>query len=228
MHCGHKVCIFFVWPQTGHLFKLFTSLSALPAICRCRFFICEVLLLGTALRMPSQISPSRPGMLWMAAGIAIASDGHVGYGDCRVCCEKRTADLMEEANVVEVIRGSSDDTTEANRNCCMVAMVSELNAPPSTGSANFACGASFLVIGVEWGAIDVGARDFGGCCLLMAPREGVGERGFRLPYFALGSSVAPSGQSNLGPPLRKSKKKFPAQLGKAHSMQINSSGDCYP
>lgn len=59
----------------------------------------------------------------MAAGIATASDGHDGYGACRVCCEKRTADLKEEAKAEEGIRGSSDDTAEANRNCCIAAIV---------------------------------------------------------------------------------------------------------
>ena len=53
-HSGHRTCDFFGSPQPGHLVKLFTSFNALPAICRCRFFMWEVFFLGTARRTDSQ------------------------------------------------------------------------------------------------------------------------------------------------------------------------------
>lgn len=72
------MCIFLVPPQAGHLLRFVTSLSALPAICLCLFFMCEVFDLGTALRMPSQMSPRIDGIVCIAEGIVIASAGIKG------------------------------------------------------------------------------------------------------------------------------------------------------
>ena len=52
----------------------FTSFNALPASCRCLFFLCDVFFLGTAFKIPSQISDTRPGMLIAMAGIAIDAE----------------------------------------------------------------------------------------------------------------------------------------------------------
>ena len=52
-----------IWPPPGHLLRLFTSLRALPAICRWRFFMWEVFFLGTARRTESQRSDRRDGIL---------------------------------------------------------------------------------------------------------------------------------------------------------------------
>lgn len=117
IQCGHRVCIFFVCPHAGHLFNAVTSLRAFPASNLCRFFMCEVFFLGTARRTPSQISPNIPGMLWSAAGIAIAIDGHVGYGDCLDCCVYSRVDLKGVAKVVVLSRGRKDETAEAIRSC---------------------------------------------------------------------------------------------------------------
>jgi hypothetical protein len=63
-----------------------TSFSALPAICLCLLFICDVFFLGTALRIPSQI-PSRisgiDGRSWKPAGMAAARDGKRGSDNWR-------------------------------------------------------------------------------------------------------------------------------------------------
>lgn len=123
MQEGQSVCIFLVFPQAGHLFNAVTSFKAFPARSLCLFFMWDVFFFGTALRIPSQMSPSKPGMLCNAAGIAIASDGHVGYGDRRDCCVKRSVDLNDEVNVVAESRGSRDAMAEAIRSCWTAAIV---------------------------------------------------------------------------------------------------------
>lgn len=110
------MCIFLVWPQAGHLFKAVTSFNAFPAKSLCLFFMCEVFFFGTAFRIPSQMSPSKPGMLCSAAGMAMASDGHAGDG-WRDCCVKRRVDLKEDAKVVAESRGRIDEIAEAIRSC---------------------------------------------------------------------------------------------------------------
>jgi hypothetical protein len=66
---GHSTCALFVLPHALHLFKAVTSRRCFPeASNRCRFFICEVFFLGTALRSPSQRSPIIPGMGIVMAG----------------------------------------------------------------------------------------------------------------------------------------------------------------
>lgn len=84
MQVGHRVCIFLVLPQAGHLFRFVTSFKALPAICLCLFFICEVFFLGTAFSMPSHMSPNIEGMFWITAGIAMANEGIEGSRECCV------------------------------------------------------------------------------------------------------------------------------------------------
>ena len=86
MHVGQSVCIFLVLPHAGHLFRLVTSFRALPAICLCRFFICDVFFFGTAFSMPSHISWSSEGMFWIAEGIATPTAGIEGNSDGLVCC----------------------------------------------------------------------------------------------------------------------------------------------
>jgi hypothetical protein len=125
------VCIFFVPPQAGHLLRFVRSFKALPAICLCLFFMCEVFFLGTALRMPSHMSPSNEGMLEMAAGIAIARAGIEGNGDCRNDCD-RTIDLKEELKAGEANRGKRAEKADAIRTCCMAAIVM-LNVTGSVG-----------------------------------------------------------------------------------------------
>lgn len=86
-HLGHKVCIFFMPPQVGHLFRFVTSFRALPAICLCLFFMCEVFDFGTALSIPSHMSPKIEGIPATMLGIAIASEGIEGKEDFCACCE---------------------------------------------------------------------------------------------------------------------------------------------
>lgn len=59
----HRTCGLFGWPQDGHVLKFLISFNALPAICRCRRFMCEVFFLGTARRMDSQMSVRNDGKL---------------------------------------------------------------------------------------------------------------------------------------------------------------------
>ena len=60
---GHRRWARLIWPQPGHLLRLFTSLRAFPAICRWRFFMWEVFFLGTARRTESQRSERSDGIL---------------------------------------------------------------------------------------------------------------------------------------------------------------------
>jgi hypothetical protein len=53
------MCALFSRPQAEHLFSAVTSFKALPAICRCRFFMCDVFFFGTARRTDSHISRSK-------------------------------------------------------------------------------------------------------------------------------------------------------------------------
>jgi len=84
--------------------------------------MCEVFFFGTALRMPSHISPSNEGMLEMAAGMGTARAGIEGNGDRRNGCD-RTADLKEEPKVGEANRGKRAEKADAIRTCCMAAIV---------------------------------------------------------------------------------------------------------
>ena len=71
---GQSTCALFALPHALHLFNAVTSLRCFPAaICRCRFFMCEVFFLGTALRIPSQRSENSEGIGRSAAGTGIAS-----------------------------------------------------------------------------------------------------------------------------------------------------------
>jgi hypothetical protein len=85
--------------------------------------MCDVFFLGTALRIPSQMSPSNDGMLEMAAGIAMARAGIEGNGNCRDCCEDRIADLKDDPNAGADSRGKRAENAEAIRNCCSAAIV---------------------------------------------------------------------------------------------------------
>jgi hypothetical protein len=65
---GHNTCALFALPHELHLFRAVTSFNALPAICLCLFFMCDVFFLGTALSIPSHRSESSPGIGIRAAG----------------------------------------------------------------------------------------------------------------------------------------------------------------
>lgn len=73
--CWHNRCVLLIAPHPGHLHRLFTSLSAFPAICLCLLREWEVLFFGTAFRMPSQMSPRSPGMFRLMPGRAMESEG---------------------------------------------------------------------------------------------------------------------------------------------------------
>ena len=135
MQVGHNVCIFLVLPHEGHLLRLLTSFRPLPAICLCRFFICDVFFFGTAFRIPSHISSSSEGMFWMAAGIATPSACIEGNSDDRVCCccVERSVDLKEGPKLAEVSLGKSDDKAEDIRSCCIAAIVTGFCFPDSDG-----------------------------------------------------------------------------------------------
>lgn len=129
MHDSHRVCIFLMPPQAGHLLRAVTSLSALPAICRCLFFMCDVLLLGTARRMPSQMSPSSEGSDWMAAGTPARAEieGKRGWLNeiwwLRRAAERRgEAMALVEAEAEAKRRGSSEGPVEATRSCWTAAI----------------------------------------------------------------------------------------------------------
>ena len=69
---GHRICALFSLPHALHLFNAVTSFNALPAICRCRFFIWLVFFFGTAFNNPSHSSPSNVGVGANAAGMRLA------------------------------------------------------------------------------------------------------------------------------------------------------------
>lgn len=69
---GHSTCALFSLPHALHLFNAVTSFNALPAICRCLFFIWLVFFFGTACSSPSQSSPSNVGIGTSAAGSKLA------------------------------------------------------------------------------------------------------------------------------------------------------------
>jgi len=85
---GHRWCILLISPHAGHLHNEFTSFNALPAICLCLFFICEVFFLGTAFRIDSQISSRIEGnegrLSWKPTGTASVREGSNGSANCRV------------------------------------------------------------------------------------------------------------------------------------------------
>ena len=87
-------------PQAGHLHRELTSFNALPAICLCLFFMCDVFFLGTAFRIDSQISSRMDGidgrLSWKPTGTASVSDGRRGSESCRMC----SCSLADENSVV--------------------------------------------------------------------------------------------------------------------------------
>jgi hypothetical protein len=105
---SQRWCILLVPPQTGHLHRLLTSLSALPAICRCLFLECDVFFLGTAFKMPSQMPsriPGRDGRLREIAGMASEYLGKNGSDSCLMWSD---ASLYVENNE-EGDRGKSEE-----------------------------------------------------------------------------------------------------------------------
>ena len=87
VQCGHRWCILLISPQAGHLHREFTSFNALPAICLCLFFMCDVFFLGTALRIDSQMSSRIDGIdgrpSWKPTGTARVRDGKSGSENWR-------------------------------------------------------------------------------------------------------------------------------------------------
>jgi hypothetical protein len=72
------MCAFFGFPHAGHWTRLLTSFNALPANCRCLFFICDVFFFGTARSIPSHISKMAPGIFKLMAGIVMLALGRIG------------------------------------------------------------------------------------------------------------------------------------------------------
>ena len=95
---------------------LLTSLSALPASCRCRLFMCEVFFLGTALSTPSQMSDNRPGRLSDIAGIDKLAV------DCTLV-DNSGRGLDDEIWKIAKLRGASRDSIANAAKACPVAMM---------------------------------------------------------------------------------------------------------
>nr|POE82373.1 hypothetical protein CFP56_72521 [Quercus suber] len=115
---GHRTCALFGRPQALHLFNAVTSFNALPAICRCRFFIWEVFFLGTARKSPSQRSANRPGMGESAAGKMLV----------RICCMngiRRTTGAMICGNNACLATGRKADRKLAE-GTCIAAMITDV------------------------------------------------------------------------------------------------------
>lgn len=77
------MCARFVRPHAEHLFSDVTSLISLPARNRVRFFMYDVFFFGTALRTPSQISPSEGNDGSDSDGMARAANGVDWARRCR-------------------------------------------------------------------------------------------------------------------------------------------------
>lgn len=76
-------------PQPGHFTTSVTSFNALPAICLCRFFMCDVFFFGTARSIDSQMpdrSPETPAMAAMAGAGRRSATGRSGR-----CCRRRSS-----------------------------------------------------------------------------------------------------------------------------------------
>lgn len=86
--CGHSICALFVRPQPEHVLSAVTSLSALPAICLCLFFMCDVFFFGTARNTDSQMSDTSDGIGMTIAGSSdsrhLSSNGLLTVGPNRV------------------------------------------------------------------------------------------------------------------------------------------------
>lgn len=85
IHVSQRWCILLVPPQTGHLHKLLTSLSAFPAICLCLFLACDVFFFGTAFKMPSQITSSMSGMEGRFRDMAGMASEYLGRNGSDIC-----------------------------------------------------------------------------------------------------------------------------------------------
>lgn len=85
IHDSQRWCILLVPPQTEHLHKLLTSLSALPAICLCLFLACDVFFFGTAFKMPSQIPSSMSGMEGRFRDMAGTASEYLGRNGSDIC-----------------------------------------------------------------------------------------------------------------------------------------------
>lgn len=83
---GHRMCARFTRPQAEHLFSAVISFKPLPAKKRWRFLRYDVFFLGTALRIPSQISLSEGIRGSSRAGMASAAKG---VGRTRKGCDRR-------------------------------------------------------------------------------------------------------------------------------------------
>lgn len=80
------MCARLIRPHAEHLFNDVMSLRPLPAMNRCRFLRYDVFFLGTALRMPSHMSPRDGNDGRESEGIASAAKG---VGSMRKGCERR-------------------------------------------------------------------------------------------------------------------------------------------
>lgn len=76
-------------PQPGHLTTSVTSFNALPAICLCLFFMCDVLFLGTARSIDSQMPDRMPETPAMAATAGPGMRSETGRSGR--CCRRRSS-----------------------------------------------------------------------------------------------------------------------------------------
>jgi hypothetical protein len=95
---------------------LLTSLSALPASCRCRLFVCEVFFLGTAFSHPSQMSDMRPGRFSDIVGNDMVA---VAYSRFEIGSELKE----DEVCMAVKLRGASRKSTANAAKACDVAMM---------------------------------------------------------------------------------------------------------
>lgn len=121
---GHSTCARLTLPHALHLFNAVTSFSALPAICRCRFFMWLVFFLGTAFSIPSHICSSNDGMGTSTAGRRLAA-----ARSCCICWRRgirRTAASCGRRRARTTGRKAERRDADGARNVAIVLMSSAL------------------------------------------------------------------------------------------------------
>ncbi|OAA57450.1 hypothetical protein SPI_07109 [Niveomyces insectorum RCEF 264] len=149
MQYGQRWCIRFTRPQAGHLHNELTSFSALPAICRCRFFMCEVFFLGTARRIDSQMSPSNDGNDGSNDGHESEMAGRRGAAatSCRVNSEANRS-VRDGMNVLNAAAAEEEEEEEEEDGICeteaarrgSIDAETAVRAGPATAAAMASCG----------------------------------------------------------------------------------------
>ena len=145
VQCGQRWCIRLISPQAGHLHRELTSFNALPAICLCLFFMCDVFFLGTAFRIDSQMSSRMDGIdgrpSWKPTGTASVSDGKRGRESCRTW----SCSLVDENSVV----GRSLGRKELNEAILMAGAanaISNCGREGCRGSGRMSSGGSIALV----------------------------------------------------------------------------------